>query len=206
MRVCPEKKDCLVLDFAGLVSMHGPITSIKPPKKTGGGNGEAPVKVCENCHELCHVSATKCPVCGTPFPPPAIKAVILHNDDIMGLEGTTMEVTSWLWRKRVSRSSGNEMLLCTYYGELLATPVDEYLPIFNEGVGGQAARRKLASIAKQAGVDLTGISYDSQENVPEKMAVALNKGTPPSEIDFRRDGRFFRVLARRWAAQQEGQK
>lgn len=54
---------CLVLDFAGVVSTHGPITAVQPPKRTGSGEkeGEAPVKVCENCDELVHLSAKVCP-------------------------------------------------------------------------------------------------------------------------------------------------
>ena len=41
LRIAPGKEDCLVLDFAGVVAKHGPITAVEPPKKGGSGDGEA---------------------------------------------------------------------------------------------------------------------------------------------------------------------
>jgi len=48
MRIAPNKTNCLVLDFAGVVATHGPITCVRPPNKAGEGTGEALVKVCAN--------------------------------------------------------------------------------------------------------------------------------------------------------------
>jgi DNA repair protein RadD len=70
MRVKSHADHCLVLDFAGVVEMHGPIVAVQPPKKGGDGDGEAPVKVCDTCDELVHISAKECPSCGHPFPEP----------------------------------------------------------------------------------------------------------------------------------------
>ena len=113
MRPKSHTDHCLVLDFAGVVATHGPITAVQPSKKAGEGNGEAPVKVCENCGELCAIAVSICPACGHPFPEPQKKKLELHHDDIMGLEGKDLAVTSWTWRKHVSRASGKEMLSCT---------------------------------------------------------------------------------------------
>jgi DNA repair protein RadD len=107
MRVKSHTDHCLVLDFAGVVESHGPITAVQTPKKGGDGNGEAPVKVCDNCGELCAISAAVCPACGHPFPEPVKKALVLHHDDIMGLEGSDLDVTGWTWRKHISKASGN---------------------------------------------------------------------------------------------------
>ena len=133
MRTHPGKTDCLVLDFAGVVESHGPITNVQPPKKGGDGNGEAPVKVCDHCGELVHISVMVCPSCGEQFPEPVKKSMVLRNDDIMGLDGQELEVTSWTWRKHISKASGIEMLAVTYYGGLSDTPITEYLPIMHEG-------------------------------------------------------------------------
>lgn len=62
------KPNCLVLDFAGLVSRHGPVDMVQPTKP-GKGDGEAPVKLCPECDELVHISVMKCPCCGYEFPP-----------------------------------------------------------------------------------------------------------------------------------------
>ena len=88
MRPKSHADHCLVLDFAGVVETHGPITAVQPPNKAGKGDGEAPVKVCDECGELVHPTTRVCPACGHEFPPPAIKKMTLRNDDIMGLDNT----------------------------------------------------------------------------------------------------------------------
>jgi len=193
MRVADGKQDCLVLDFAGVVQAHGPITAVQPPKRKGSGTGEAPMKVCDNCDELVHVSVMVCPACGQEFPAPEPKTYTLHNDDIMGLDGDTLAVTSWAWRAHTSRASGKEMLAVTYYGALSDTPVTEYLTVLHDGYAGDKALRLLATIAGKAGVQLEpGAGLDDTAN-------ALNVGQCPSELEYRRDGKFYRVLKRTWA-------
>ncbi len=54
------------MDFAGNINEHGPVDMVQP-KKPGSGNGEAPIKLCPNCEEICHASARVCHCCGTEF-------------------------------------------------------------------------------------------------------------------------------------------
>lgn len=54
------------MDFAGNISEHGPVDMVQP-KKPGSGNGEAPIKLCPNCEEICHASARVCHCCGMDF-------------------------------------------------------------------------------------------------------------------------------------------
>ena len=194
MRPHTGKTDCLVLDFAGVVATHGPITNVQPPKKGGDGNGEAPVKVCDNCGELVHISADICSACGHPFPEAERKKLELRNDDIMGLEGKDMEVKSWTWRKHVSKASGKEMLAVTYYGGLSDPAITEYLAVTHEGYAGQMALQKLVDIAEQAQIERGGLNVQSLE----EMAQNMNQAQPPIHIEFKRDGKFFRVMRRRW--------
>ena len=51
MRIKSHTDHCLVLDFAGCVAAHGPVTAVVPPKKAGEKGGTAPVKACEECGE-----------------------------------------------------------------------------------------------------------------------------------------------------------
>lgn len=194
MRTHPGKTDCLVLDFAGVVESHGPITNVQPPKKGGDGNGEAPVKVCDHCGELVHISVMICPSCGEQFPEPVKKSMVLRNDDIMGLDGQELEVTSWTWRKHISKASGIEMLAVTYYGGLSDTPITEYLPIMHEGYAGQRAMSQLLSIANSASIVPGGLNVQTLEDMVQNM----NKATPPEMIEYRKDGKFFRVMKRSW--------
>ena len=193
LRIAPNKTDCLVLDFAGVVEQHGPITAVRAPPRKGDKVGEAPVKVCDHCQEICALSVRVCPACGEPFPEPVRPALKLHNQDIMGQDGTDMEVTAWTWRKHISRASGREMLSVTYYGGLSDPPVTEYLAVTHDGYAGEKSRRLLAEIAHRAGVTLDyGVSELHQ------MAQQMTEGQPPAQIEFKREGRFFTVLKRTW--------
>jgi DNA repair protein RadD len=193
LRIAEGKTDCLVLDFAGVVEQHGPITAVRPPPKKGDKVGEAPVKVCDNCQEICALSVRVCPACGAEFPEPAKVALKLSNLDIMGLEGVDMEVTAWTWRKHISRASGKEMLSLTFYGGLSDPPVTEYLAVTHDGYAGEKSRRLLADIAYKAGVVLDYGTADLHE-----MAQTLTEGQPPSAIEYKKSGKFFTVLQRTW--------
>ena len=192
MRVKSHTDHCLVLDFAGVVQSHGPITAVVPPKRKGEGNGEAPVKVCDNCGELVHISAKFCPACGAAFPEPEKQKLQLRQDDIMGLDGDEMALTSWHWRKHTSRASGKEMLAVTYYGALSDPAVKEYLPILHDGYAGQKAMAELGKIAAKA-----GILFDGAGSL-EDGAERLNAGRMPTAIKYRRDGEYYRVIKREW--------
>jgi DNA repair protein RadD len=168
---------------------------VQPTRKAGEGNGEAPVKVCDHCHELCHLSAQVCPACGEAFPerkPPKLK---LHNDDIMGLEGTEMPVTGWNWRIHTSRTSGKEMLAVTYYGGLSDPPITEYFPVTHEGYAGQKAVTQIAHIAMQGGMVAGGLATQSLEVMVHNLSHHTNC---PRLIEYRKDGKFFRVTKRTW--------
>lgn len=191
MRTAPGKTDCLVLDFAGNVRTHGPITAVRPPARKGQGHGEAPVKVCEQCQEFVTLSTRVCPVCGWEFPAPEVKPLRLHNDDIMG-NGKTMRVKSWLWRVYTSKS-GKEMVTITYFSaDNLAEMVTEYLCLLHGGYAQDKAQRLLYGIAKRAGAVIEN-PYDLEEVVK-----TMNIVPPPVEITKERDGKYYRVTGRVW--------
>jgi DNA repair protein RadD len=193
LRPKSQTDHCLVLDFAGVVEMHGPITAVQPPKKGSLGDGEAPVKVCDECGELCPISVQVCPACGAAFPEPVAKAMTLRNDDIMGIEGTDMEITSWFWRKHLSRASGKEMITCTMYGNLSDSPITSYYAITHDGYAGEKARKNLAEIAHKAGVSLDYSFADLHD-----IAKQITEGKPPQKIEYRKDGKFYRVISHQW--------
>lgn len=194
LRIAQDKKDCLVLDFAGVVETHGPITDVKPPSKKSDGGGEAPIKACENCGELVAISARVCPSCGAEFPEIIKPQMVLRNDDIMGIDGIDMDVTAWQWRLHTSRASGKDMLAVTYYGALNDAPITEYLPVLHEGYAGTKAMRQLYDFAMQAGIVEGGLNVGNLQD----MANNMSNANPPQSIEYRKDGKFFRVLKRSW--------
>ena len=196
MRIKSHTDHCLVLDFAGVVAMHGPITAVQPPRKAGDGNGEAPVKACPVCHELCALSARQCPACGHVFVSEERKFK-LHNDDIMSLGGSQMDVSYWRWRKHLSKTSNREMLSCSYYGSALSDPViTEYLAVMHDGYAGQKALQDLYMVAQSAQASLS--ESLSSSNL-DRIADSMNDGTPPALIKFKKDGKYHRVIHRQWS-------
>lgn len=70
-RLADGKSDCLVLDFAGNFERIGPIDRIKVKRpRESEEAGEAPIKVCPECAEICYAGVRLCPACGHEFPPP----------------------------------------------------------------------------------------------------------------------------------------
>lgn len=188
---------CLVLDFAGIVQMHGPITAVNPPKKKGEKSGDAPVKLCDNCNEICHASVKICPACGFAFPiKDKSEDLFLRNSDIMGAEPDEMKITSWGWSKHVSRSSGFEMLKVTYYGNLSDPPITEYLTVLHEGYAGERARLLITSVARKSGIDFNFYSDDL-----ENVAAIMNENAKyPDLIKYRKQGKFYQVIDRQWTS------
>ena len=195
MRIHPGKENCLVLDFAGVVQEHGPITNVTPPPKKGEKAGTAPVKDCPECGEILHASVMTCPECGYIFPKEE-KTLKLHNDDIMGDAPLQMNVKSWGWRKHTSRTSGKSMLVVTYYGALSDKPVTEYLTVAHDGYAGMKALRTLASIVNSCKIPHDEI--DITKNDLSQAAHKLEQAQPPAIIEYKMAGKFPRILNREW--------
>jgi DNA repair protein RadD len=196
MRPKSHTDHCLVLDFAGNVARHGPITNVEPPERASEGGGAPPVKVCPECQELVHPSTKICPACEYVFPEKEKPQLKLRNDDIMGLEGTDMAIESWSWCAHTSKQSGKDMLMVRYYGRGISDSiVSEYFCITHDGFAGNKARTLLMQIIWKSKVIPGGYEVDDDM---EKNSVFLNQLKPPKKITFKRDGKFFRVTERSW--------
>jgi DNA repair protein RadD len=64
MRCAPDKNDCLILDFAGNVTRHGPIDAVKIKVKGTSGDAEPALKECPECFQHVSTFAQVCPHCG----------------------------------------------------------------------------------------------------------------------------------------------
>ena len=112
MRTAPGKTDALVLDFTDTVERLGPVNKVKGklPKKS---KGEAPVKVCEECGSINHISAKVCKTCGAEFEiietPPhrkvASNALVLDTGKPIVHEYNITNVTYTIHRKPDSPDS-----------------------------------------------------------------------------------------------------
>lgn len=197
MRLKSHTDHCLVLDFAGNVKMHGPITDVAPPKHKGQGMGDAPVKVCEQCAELVHTSVKVCPACGYVFPPGEKEPLALHGEDIMG-GSEEMRVREWLWYVKQSRAKQINMLCVDYYNaELTGDKITEYITILHDGYARYRAEMTMRGIIEGCGADISLVS-GIDEDYLEQIAEVLNNADAPETVTIKKDGRYYRVLDRHW--------
>lgn len=201
LRPKPHTDHCLVLDFAGNVAQHGPITSVSPPPAKGERAGQAVTKECEGCGEIVHASVRECPECGFQFPPPAPPPLHLRDDDIMGIHPSKIACKDWQWKVHVGYRSGKLMLMVRYYGPGFDPPVVEYLPILNDGWGGNKARGRLVRLLRGRAT----LPESGDMASLEALCATLNASPCPDEVEFFREGKFFRVTRVGWWDQLEMQ-
>lgn len=186
---------CLVLDFAGLIETHGPVTGVHAPEEKGEGNGVPPSKICPECDEIIPAQSQECPSCGFIFPKKTDEEqneskLHLRNDDIMGEDDIEMIVTAWTWAVQTAKS-GNNMIVVSYYGEdMNARPIKEYLCVYHDGYAGKMAKILFTEILDRVGIS-NPQSTDEIENAPH-----------PYLIKYKKDGKFFRVTDRIWREKQ----
>lgn len=196
MRVKSHTDHCLVLDFAGVVLTHGPITNVQPPNKARKGDGDPPVKVCPECDSLLAPAVKECPDCGYVFPPPKEKKYRLSDVDIMGNGSNEFSVESWSWSKHTSKASGKNMIKVKYYSTMISDPViSEYFPITHGGYAGNKATLKLAEIANKSGIDFKFLQTANLDDIVNTM----NRGKTPNEIFYKKEGKYYRVIDRSWS-------
>lgn len=195
-RTCDGKTDCLFLDFAGVVSEHGPITSPRTPEQRGAGGGQAPTKKCPQCSELVHLSARVCTDCGYQWPAPEEKDLTLRNDDIMGNEPSEMRNVSWYWSVHTKRDTGEEMLKVEYRATVHDPVIREYFTIMRGEFGSKRAWYELGKMAREGRWILP-----KHEDI-HVMAERMNHIRPPTTVSYRRDGEWFRIVSRHWEQQQ----
>lgn len=195
MRIAEGKQDCLVLDFAGNIMAHGPVTNVRPPRSPSAKSepGDVPVKACPECHELVQISVMQCPACGHQWEAKEREWELDAAADIMGGDARReIEVADWVWREHVARKTGNHMIKVTYYPAALSdAPVTEYLAILNQGWAGDKAKQRLLSLFERSGAE-------RWSNALPELCDILNEATPPALIVVEKQGRWDRVLAAQW--------
>lgn len=194
MRPKSHTDHCMVLDFAGNVSRHGPVTELGVRSRgKRSSDSSAPTKACPACYEIVMAGASACHMCGHIFEQQnKTELALSYDDDIMGVDASEAGVVTWRWTVHVGMRSGQQMLMCSYITDRLKTSVKEYFTVLNDGWAGKKARKNLHDIAARAGVELPS-SVDLVN-----IAHAMQSGTPPLAIQYRLDGRHRNVVGHRW--------
>jgi hypothetical protein len=90
------------------------------------------------------------------------------------------------------------MVSITYYGGLSDIPITEYLPILHSGFAGEKALGTLYYIANKAQTVLNQINEVAESDAVDYVVAQMNQGFPPVSIEYKRDGKFYRVVSRKW--------
>lgn len=191
LRISPDKENCLVLDFAGNVVTHGPITCVRPPKKASKGDGIAPSKICPGCGEIVAMNTKVCPVCYHEFPveEPKEKEYKLSKASING-ESRVIMVNRWLWT-RMSSKAGNEMFQVRYYPQnILEDPVCEYLVTEGSEYAVRKAEAKANAYLMAAS---RGMIKEVDTHSPTMSVLANGCDNPPVAVLVHRDGKYDSV-------------
>ncbi|OON89725.1 DEAD/DEAH box helicase [Pyramidobacter sp. C12-8] len=208
MRVAEGKADCLVLDFAGNVAAHGPITSVAIPKRKRAAE-KKPVRKCPECDEIVAANAKICPACGYEFPAPERKPQImaLHGrDDIMGLEPSEMELRGWFWSVQHSSRNGLPMLRVDYDSRdfVRSISVSEYLCLMHGGFAEQKGFKTLRYLMRCSGIaarypDAMTLGVIKNEDELRELAQLMNEESrSPAKVYCVREGKYYRVVSREW--------
>lgn len=185
LRLKEHTDHCLVLDFAGVIEQHGPITQVQTPSKVKKGDGVAPCKICPECDEILPAQVKICPQCEYEFPKQE-KKLHLRNDDIMGEDKLkTMDVQFWSWEVATSRKSGKDMVKVNYHSGPFEK-ITEYLCVWHDGFAGRKAHQRLKELAEKAGVE----ELDTED---------FNKVRGPIKLVYYMDGKYPRIKELIWS-------
>lgn len=194
-----EYKDCLVLDFAGNIARHGPVTGVTPPRAKGKGEpGMAPVKKCPKCQEAVPAGVKVCPCCGYVFPEQEKERPELNKtEDIMG-GPVRMEVRGWSWSVRKSKKNGTPMLRVDFYGQdLMADVVSLYLCLMHGGYAEEKGKNMLYALTGQRVGEL---GEDDLRDIAKTMNAS---DACPSWVEYRRRGYFPEIARWGWEERQD---
>jgi DNA repair protein RadD len=192
MRTAPGKVDCLALDFARNVALHGPVDAIAlPSEKPGKGDGEkiqgAPTKVCPNCGEIVHLATRECADCGFEFPTPEKIDAVAGTEAIMNLTAAehwhpVRAVDYSCHRKHGSPDSMRVEYLVD------GRSVSEWVCLEH---GGFARQKAVRWWEQWAGTSIPSTTTDALARVSEI--------TRPAEAVLRREGKYYRIVRMRAA-------
>lgn len=202
LRLKDHCTDCLVLDFAGNVSKHGPVTAVAAPdeRKTG----EPKTKECPDCEEILAKNALVCHCCGLEFEPPEPKVIErkeadlrLRDDDIMG-GVQTMNVSDVAWSVHTSKTTGIQMLKARFYGGLTDPSIDAYYGVYGYDDKPHYRNKCRQTVDRFLRREWDWINTDS-ESLNNLCLILSTLRIRPLAIEYKRNGKFYNILNIIWS-------
>jgi len=182
MRTSPNKKYCLVLDYAGNVKNLGPINDPRIPRKKGKATGEVPIKICEQCGTYNHAAARICcnPECNFEFKFQTKLNPTAYTDAIMRSDAPVIEyydVTKVIYHKH-EKIGSPPMIKVSYFAGLKRFV--KFVCLEHQGFAGKNARDWFRQhYAHELPVTTDeALAIVSMLRVPRRIRVWTNKKFP----------------------------
>lgn len=193
LRLAPGKKDCLVLDFAGLTKKHGPIDTITvssaSKQKDPDAEKQILAKECPNCASLVALNSQNCPTCSYIWPlkeaPPKHEATADASSSILSKAPPAWvqvdSVRYYVHRKEGSPDSLRVEYQCGF------TTHKSWQCFSHQGFARQKAEgwwyRAAGSVVPRS---------------TEEALQRISECRPPEAIQVRPSGRYFEVVGVRF--------
>lgn len=195
MRIHPGKRDCLVLDFAGLIEQHGPVNDIDPPRRKGRGEpGQAPIKECPKCLMLVHASSRECVYCGEKFQferTPNISATASTLDIITQKAPQRVEPTDMAFSIHQKPGKPDSLRVDYYTGPLRVAT--EWVCLFHGGPAGNRA----------AGWWSEHVVSRLPADIDEAVERAESEARIPAYLYLQKEGKYTRIVSRGFGEAQQ---
>lgn len=205
-RRAPGKENALILDFASVIRMHGPVDAVSVLPKKKGAKGETEkvtvndvrAKECPDCESLAALNARTCKVCGHEWQievKPSHEAEADATTGILSSEKVppqSIPVLRWDW-KRWKKEGSPDSVRITYVAGL--NTYSEWVCPEHGGYAGQ----KAANWWSEHGGDMPP-PKDADEAMERR-----GEATLPATITVRpakHNPRYFDIVGRSFAAAQ----
>lgn len=183
LRISPEKKNCLILDFGMNIDRFGPIDCMRFRRKSDKiVFNPRPYKICPQCGVSLNMGVQFCTECDYEFE----KVAALHepeaSEDPIISEPKTLTVYSVSYRRHKKTDKPDSMRVDYHCG---TTSVSEFICFEH---GGIATMKALKWYADRCPEPL--------EKVPTVAEALLAQGRfkVPKKITVKQDGKFWRVI------------
>ncbi|NEU13544.1 DEAD/DEAH box helicase [Methylobacterium sp. BTF04] len=199
LRTAPGKRDALILDYAGLVRMHGPvdIVTARTAAAIRGREDEVRAKPCPGCGALIALNASTCESCwiepdDEPAGPSHEAAADDENPILSGEAPGWIAISDWSWRRRARRGEADSLDVTFHAGGGLRHRVEICL----EDAGYPRERavnwwRHLGGARDAPMTVVEALEQQGDLTCPDAIRIRAN-GRLSQSVDYRlADGRTF---------------
>lgn len=186
MRLYPDKKNALLLDFGRNLDRHGPIDKIRGKNiDESSGDGEAPLKQCPSCFEPVHAAVRCCPECGYEFPPNELDITVrastaaVLSTQIVPIEYKVLSVT---YKRNIGKEGKPDSMMVTY--NTLSGQIREW--VFFNHPEGSVPKINADKWLRQRGLSICN-------SVDEWLDRFQKYSKQPAIVEAIKDGKYYKI-------------